>query len=316
MRLIIYKKEIPMTQNLPIAVIYDHREILNPLFPTLVSRGLEYTIQNPYDLSFGPASASTHAIVYNDVTAPAYQFKTAGSVQLTTEFIKHRENYERDQNTTIINGSRTTDLLFSKTRQLSFFNFHRLRIPNTVVTTARNIPSAAEKLQFPIVIKEVSNHSEALFVRIETADELIDKILSNFFTADEGLPVVLQEWVRVKDDRTIRVDLINGNIAHATGLRVSLHPDYNRPFLLNPHEVTLHKSVSEVINRIATDSGIELVTVEFGIDRDTNDPVFFGIHPHNLAYQASLTQETRLIEMTADYIQQRLATVRENYYCL
>lgn len=305
-----------MTQQLPIGVIYDHRDILNPLFRTLACRGLSYTIHNPYDLSFSPGAAPNNAILYNDFTAPPYQFKTAGSVRLTNEFIKHFENNECGRTTTIINGSRTSDLIFSKARQLSFFTSHRLRIPNTIVTTVRNIPAAAEALQFPIVIKEVANHSESLFIRIENEDELIRKFVTNFFTNDEGLPIVIQEWASLTEHKTIRVDLINGSIVHATAFRVSLHPDYNRPFLLEAREVDVPKSVSDTIRRVTLESKLELVTIEFGFDQKNHDPVFLGVHPHNLSYQATPGHETKLTELTTAYIQERLATVTQEYDCV
>ena len=185
-----------------ISVIYDHREILNPLFQILTQRGINYNKLNSFDLTFAlPPDGLTYSLVYNDVTAPPYQFKTAGAFNLTNEYLSLIETHE--PSVQIVNGSNTADLIFSKAKQLALFTRLGFPLPKTIITTARNIPSAAYQLQFPIVIKEVANHAESLFAKIENQGEFAEKLFNNFFAGDGGLPVVVQEWVEFKNNEVL-----------------------------------------------------------------------------------------------------------------
>lgn len=217
-----------------------------------------------------------------------------------------------DAGTAVINGSKTSGLIFNKTRQLSLFTSHQLPVPKTVATTARNVRQAASSLQFPIVIKESANHSDSLLLRIETLTELEARTDSNFFATYDGVPVIVQEWIDLLDSQVVRVDFIEGAMVQATQLRVSIHPDYAQPFLSDPHEIELPETISIQLSALATHANLDLVSIEYGIDRTTQNPVFLGIHPHNYCYQATREHEARLMNLTVDYIESRLAKVADH----
>jgi hypothetical protein len=293
-----------------IAVIYDHREILNPLFQALTIRGINYKKLNSYDLSFAlPPDGLNYSLVYNDITAPPYQFKTAGASNLTNEYLSLVETYE--PSVQIVNGSDTADLIFSKAKQLALFTRHGFPLPKTIITTARNIPAAAYQLQFPIVIKEVANHADSLFTRIENHSEFAERLVNNFFADDGGLPVVVQEWVEFKNDELYRLDLIKGEIARATTLKVMQHPDYVNPFLLEPTELNVTGVITNAVRELSLTSGLELASIEYSIDRKTNDLVFLGIHPHTTGYQSTVNSDYRLAELTVRHLEKRLSKISE-----
>src|SRR5689334_4793949 len=239
----------------PLVVIYDYPEALHPLFSSLKSRGIAYEIINSQNLDFAVHDqAFSPRLIYHDLSSPPYQFRYATGIRASIEYLRHFEYPNGTAGSSrIINGSRSTETLFTKSRQLGLFAALQLPVPKTFVTSLSNLPTVASTLRFPIYIKDNYNHQDSLFLRIENENELADRLMIDSQLLNREHLILVQESVPLKGNAVIRVDVLNGTVVRATRIVTASHPDYARPFEVTSesHAISplLQKSIDQIVHR-------------------------------------------------------------------
>lgn len=296
-----------------LGIIYDNREILNPLFQTLQANSINYEKIDPYDVEFPLFSPPvTFSLLYNDLSSPGYHYRTQSAFRATIEYLRvYEHHYGNAAASRVINGTLATETLFSKARQLALFLEQGLSIPKSIITTARNIPAAIGRLRFPVVVKEVFNHSESIFFIFENEQDLAEQFTNNLFASDESLTVVMQEYVALKNDVIFHTDVINGEAVNTTRTLVFKHADYIRPFNIAPEIVSIPPGVTDAIRQIARASSLDVSSFQYGHDQRTNELIFLGIYPPSISFETKSESGYLLSDLTAKYIERRLNKVRE-----
>src|SRR5688572_20503632 len=137
----------------PIGIIYQHNPQFNPVVKELLKRGINVDVINPTDYVYDPSAGEfTHSLLLNDLSSPPYlERKLSGTLQ-AIEFIKHAESL--NPNARIINGSQASEILISRSRQLSLFSALGISFPKTrIVSSSDQLLAVATELKFPLLVK-------------------------------------------------------------------------------------------------------------------------------------------------------------------
>ena len=202
----------------PIAIFYEHPDWFRPLFAELDGRGIAYEKDHLNGHLFDPcAEASPYSLVVNRVSA----YPSTASAPQVVLYVKQYLAYLESIGMRVINGWRSYEVGTSKALQMHIFNKLGLHSPNSrVIHHAGQAVEAAEKLQFPVLIKPNVGGSGAGIALYHTREELVGAVDAGEIDLGIDGVALIQEYLTPKDDCIYRVEILNDAFLYAIRLPI------------------------------------------------------------------------------------------------
>ena len=208
----------------PIAIFYEHPDWFQPLFAELDGRGVVYEKDHLKGHFFDPCvDASPYSLVVNRVSA----YPSAASDPQVVLYVKQYLAYLESIGTRVINGWQSYEVGTSKALQMQIFNRLKLHSPNSrVIHHAGQAVEAAEKLQFPVLIKPNVGGSGAGITLFNTREELAGSVEAGEIDLGIDRVALIQEYLKPKDDCIYRVEILDDAFLYAIRLPI-LEENFN-----------------------------------------------------------------------------------------
>lgn len=202
----------------PIAIYYEHPDWFKPLFAELDRRGVAYDKILAHETSFDPAVRdSPYRLLVNRVGA----FPSAGRQPGLALFVKQYLAYLDSIRARVINGHFSYQVATSKAMQMNILEQLGLGYPRSrVIHSPQQALQAAAGLTFPVVLKPNSGGSGAgirLFHSMAALEQAVRT--ERLETGIDGTALV-QEYLPARDNRIVRVEILNGRFLYAIRLPV------------------------------------------------------------------------------------------------
>jgi glutathione synthase/RimK-type ligase-like ATP-grasp enzyme len=295
----------------PIGIIYQHNPQFNHVIKELHRRGVNIEVINPSDYVYDPSRGEfTHSLLFNDLSSPPYlERKLTGTIQ-ALEFIKHAETF--NPNGRIINGSRASEILVNRSRQLSLFAALEIPFPKTrIVSSVDQLLAAVKELRFPLLIK-ANQFIDSLSTQVfENISDLIVALVNNKVVVHSGRAIIVQELVPAKGQHIVRAEILNGKVLYAFRIFHVVRPG-KLPLEVKAEFLTLSDEITHTIEKIARAAQIDVGGIEYVIHKLTNDILFTELRPHTNIFGITIEGLTiDPIGQFVDYIERRHQKVRE-----
>src|SRR5947199_1557581 len=175
----------------PLAILYEHPSWFEPLFAALDRRGIGYEPIQLAGHSFDPASFDPPApLILSRVAQSGFLREPEHPIFYAASLFDHWAR----AGARVINGADVLAIDSSKARQLSLIRSLGYAVPETrVVHRARDLPSAAEGMTYPLLVKANIGGSGAGIVRYSSPEELAASI------ADQMVPQSVDQALLVQD---------------------------------------------------------------------------------------------------------------------
>jgi biotin carboxylase len=202
----------------PIAIFYEHPDWFKPLFAELDSRSIDYEKIHLNGHFFDPCmDAFPYSLVVNRVSA----YPSTASAPQVVLYVKQYLAYLEGIGTPVINGWRSYEVGTSKALQMQIFSKLGLNSPKScVIHHATQAVDAAEKLQFPVLIKPNVGGSGAGITLFKTREELARSVDAGEIDLGIDRVALMQEYLEPKDDCIYRVEVLNDAFLYAIRLPV------------------------------------------------------------------------------------------------
>jgi len=202
----------------PIAIFYEHPDWFKPLFAELDSRSIDYEKIHLNGHFFDPCvDAFPYSLVVNRVSA----YPSTASAPQVVLYVKQYLAYLEGIGTPVINGWRSYEVGTSKALQMQIFSKLGLNSPKSrVIHHAAQAVDAAEKLQFPVLIKPNVGGSGAGITLFKTREELARSVDAGEIDLGIDRVALIQEYLKPKDDCIYRVEVLNDAFLYAIRLPV------------------------------------------------------------------------------------------------
>jgi len=270
-------------------ILYEHPEWFRPLFAELDRRGLPYQRIDAAAHVFEPGDGSgSYPLVVNRMSPSAWLRGNASAVFTTLEYLTHLE----DVGTPVVNGRPAYQYEISKVRQLSLLARLGIRYPRArVINHPSQAPSAAEGLEYPVLVKPNIGGSGGGIVSFPDRDALVDAVEAGDLD-DMGLDhtMLVQEHLPARGESIVRVEVLDGEFLYA--IRVRLFPG---SFNLCPADYCEIPGIGdgsarpiegfvpppgliEDARRIITAAGMDLGGVEYLVNDRDGEAYFYDIN--------------------------------------
>ncbi len=283
----------------PIAIYHEHPDWFRPLFKELEQRGIPYERVDASSHSYDPGeNSSPWSLVVNRASPSAHLRGNVQSTFHTLHWVRHLESI----GTPVINGARAYEFELSKASQLSLLHGLGVPAPKTrVINDAGQAVGAAEKLRYPILLKENVGGSGAGIVRYDTPEELVAAITRGLVEPGVDGTLLVQELSPLRDGHITRVETLNGKYLYA----IKVFPAKGS-FDLCPADVcqttggvelvrgacaidapqsglkveafTPSAEIIQQVERIVQAAGIDIGGVEYLVDDRDGKPYFYDIN--------------------------------------
>jgi hypothetical protein len=299
----------------PIGIIYGHSEQYNPLFEKLYNRGIAFDIINPADHLYDPAQYEVpYSLVFNDMSSPPYLTHNALGIAQTIEYVKHVEKLNGIHNSSkIINGARVTEILSTKSRQLAVFASLGISFPKTrVVSSIDQLLAAGNELNFPILIKSNGINDHIATQRFESISELINVLINDELRLNGDKSLVVQEYIQPKGNHILRAEILNGQVLYAVKVfHAGDQPDA-WPIEVKANIFTPSIEITQALEKIAHAALIDVGSIEYIVDRKTNNIYFYAIRPHTSSLNIGVDGlDFNPFDQLTNYLEQRLQKIKE-----
>jgi biotin carboxylase len=200
----------------PIAIFYEHPDWFQPLFAELDSRGVDYQKDHLNGHLFDPCvDSSPYALVVNRVSA----YPSTASAPQVVLYVKQYLAYLESMGMRVINGRQSYEVGTSKALQMNIFHQLGLRSPSSrVIHHAGQALAAAEKLQFPVLIKPNVGGSGAGITLFNTRAELAAAVAADQIDLGIDGVALIQQYLKPKDACIYRVEILNDDFLYAIRL--------------------------------------------------------------------------------------------------
>lgn len=151
-----------------LAIIYEHPEWHQPLFDALSKEGIGYTT---IDLKRGAVSFDTipeAKLYYNLVSPSAYKRGNQRAISYSRALCKILD-YKHKR---VLNGTKSNELEFSKSAQISLLASIGAKHPKTIVFNNLDALKTRKDLCFPMILKPEQGGSGARMFLLNNVDEL------------------------------------------------------------------------------------------------------------------------------------------------
>ena len=202
----------------PIAIFYEHPDWFQPLFAELDGRGVGYQKDHLNGHLFDPCvDTSPYSLVVNRVSA----YPSAASAPQVVLYVKQYLAYLESIGMRVINGWRSYEVGTSKALQMNIFHKLGLRSPaSRVIHHVGQAVEAAEKLQFPVLIKPNVGGSGAGITLFNTREELAAGVAADKIDLGIDGVALIQKYLKPKDDCIYRVEILNDDFLYAIRLPI------------------------------------------------------------------------------------------------
>jgi hypothetical protein len=212
-----------MEEQVDVAIIYEHPEWHLPLFDALEKRGISYA---KIDLKKGAFSYDTipkASVYYNMVSPSAYLRGNQKAIPLAFALCRSLEYHKK----TVLNGSQSMALEFSKSAQIALLDSLNIDHPKTITfNDVESIAQHTDSLTFPMILKPEQGGSGARMYIINSIDELrqLLKDKTELWFPDNLL--LLQEQLPYDENfGIVRMEFIGDQLLYA--MRVVTHGIFN-----------------------------------------------------------------------------------------
>ncbi|HEU5182285.1 MAG TPA: hypothetical protein VFW45_15980 [Candidatus Polarisedimenticolia bacterium] len=208
----------------PIAIFYEHPTWFNPLFGELERRGVPHhpvrAAEHQFDPSAPPGGNGSAPLFFNRMSPSAWKRGNGRAIFHTLQYLAHLEEFR----VPVVNGLQAFSYEVSKAAQVRLLEKLHLPVPRTrVVAHPSLLPSVAEELAFPLVVKPNVGGSGAGIVRFETRAALASAVDGGRIEAGLDGVLLLQEYHPPRGARIVRVETLEGRYLY--GIRVHLETD-------------------------------------------------------------------------------------------
>ncbi len=281
----------PRSPTRPVGILYEHPEWFAPLFAELDRREIPYERIHADRLRYDPAvSKLDYSVVVNRMSPSSWLRGSGSAIFSTLNFLAYLD----DIGVPVINGMQSYLHEISKARQLSLLERLDVAHPRArVINHPGEAVSAADGLNYPVLVKPNVGGSGAGIISFESADELRDSADNGKLEFGPDHTALVQEHLPAEGDSIIRVEFLNGEYLYA--IRLFLMPnsfnlcpaDYcDLPGIADgvsgrgmPIEAyTPPTSVIREAGRLLDATGAQLGGVEYLIDARTGQPSFYDIN--------------------------------------
>lgn len=201
----------PMTPDL--AILYEHPAWFLPLFEALERRGLAFEAIRLSDHSFDPASAEIPAPIVLSRVAMSGFLREAEHGIFYAEALLDRWAASGAR---VLNGAEVLAIDSSKARQLALLSRLGLAIPETrVVHRAQDLPTAAEGMSFPLLVKANIGGSGAGIVRYDDAEALAAAVADGSVPESPDKVLLLQDYAPARGGTIVRMETLGGEFLYA-----------------------------------------------------------------------------------------------------
>lgn len=284
---------MPTTSPPRIAVLYEHPEWFRPTFAELERRGAAVEHWFAPEHIFDPGQPGPDVdLVVNRMSPSAFTRGNGHAIPYTTELLRHLEAAGAN----VLHGASVYEYEFSKARQIALMARLGINHPRSrVIHHPRQAAAAARDLRFPVLVKPNVGGSGAGIVAFDTPEELqwvSDK--GGIDLGPDGIALV-QERRAPRGDSIVRVEVLGGEFLYAIELQLAGAGSFN----LCPADMccildatgapadegrvpvrAAHPpaEVIETVLRLTAAAGIEVGGVEYLIDDETGEPVYYDIN--------------------------------------
>ena len=299
----------------PVGIIYGHAEQYNPLFEKLLTRGIAYEIINPADHLYDPAQYEVpYSLVFNDMSSPPYLAHNALGIAQTVEYVKHVEKVSGVHNSSqIVNGSRVTEIISTRSRQLALFASLGIPFPKTrIVSSIDQLLAASNELRFPIIIKSNGISDPAVTRRFESTSELVNALVKDELHLQNDKSWLVQEYIQPKGNYINRVEILNGRVLYAVKIYHAGDEPERWPIEVKASVFTPSPEILNTLEKIAHAALIDTGSIEYVTDRKTNQVYFYAIRPHTSSRSIHIEGiDFNTVDQLSQYIEQRLQKIKE-----
>jgi len=232
---------MPITEDRPLAVFYEHPDWFKPLFEELDRRGVPYVREHASAHRFDPAISPRYSLVLNRMSPSAWLRGNGNAIFYTLQYLAYLE----DRGVRVVNGRRAFLAEISKAYQLTLLQRLGLPYPRArVINDAARAAEAAEGLRFPVVLKPNIGGSGAGVRLFRTLAELQEAAASG--QLDTGLDgtALVQEYIPQEGGAIVRVEVLGGRFLYA----IRIYSD-GESFNLCPADVCQTVSGEELVRQ-------------------------------------------------------------------
>jgi hypothetical protein len=266
-----------------LAVYYEHPAWFEPLFRVLDRRGIAWSAISIQDHVFDPAVLSAPApVVFNRLAMSSFTRQDEHAIFYSQAALAHWEL----AGARVINGSAAMAIDTSKARQLSLFRSLGLAVPATrVVHRREDLPSAAEAIGYPVIVKPNVGGSGSGVTRYDSAEQLAAQVAGGLPPGVDGVTLV-QEYIRARNTRVIRCETLNGRFLYAIALNGA-----GATFDLCPADVCMvdkptitieafdpPPELIQAVEAVARAAGLDIGGIEYMIDDRDGVAKFYDIN--------------------------------------
>lgn len=195
-----------------LALIYEHPIWFQPLFAALQRRGVDYIELSP-DGHWDPADPVPPArLVFNRIAMSSFLRADEHPIFHAVALLDHW----RRGGARVVNGADVLALDASKARQLSLLASVGLAIPATrVVHRSADVPAAAERIGFPLVVKANIGGSGAGITRFDNMAELRWAVDNRSLPTSVDGVLLVQDYVPIRDGTITRIETLDRRFLYA-----------------------------------------------------------------------------------------------------
>ena len=214
-------KEIPQFNSHPkVYIIHENKEWILPLIHGLENRGTPYKEwfldQGLLDINTTPPQG----VFYNRMSASSHTRDHRYAIEMTAPVLAWLEAHGRK----VINGRRAIQLEVRKIEQYISLNQWNIRTPETLMAVGKDeVLKAAIKLNsFPFILKP-NRGGKGLDVRLFHTIDSLENYLEESDLGEISLDGVflIQEYIKPRNDRIIRLEFIGGKFLYAVSIDAS-----------------------------------------------------------------------------------------------
>lgn len=292
---------MPDTPQSRIAFLFEHPTWSENLIKTFSSNHIDLTLINVADLTLIPDQGRPKFdLAINRINIMPSANRNPSVVFYTLHYLTWLES----QGVCIINGSQAHFVGASKAVQNGIFAGLGLHCPKAAaVYRISDIPAASNLIGFPLIIKPNIGGSGSGIVKVDSPEELAEKLNSGSIDLGTDGTGLVQEYIP-SDGYVYRIEILGDrlfysikqkikentfNYCAADGCSVAQKPEktetdfhfcaLNQEARIQPFSPD-KKIVGQVIS-IIQKAGADLGGVEYLLDQNTGTPCFYDFNPYS-----------------------------------
>ena len=212
---------IHVEQNEPkVFILHENREWILPLIDGLEKLGTPY---EEWFLNHGVVdidNSPPKGVFYNRMSASSHTRGNRFAIEMTAPILAWLNAHDRK----VINGRRALQLEVRKMEQYISLRQFGIRIPRTLMAVGESdvIRAAYELNKFPFILKP-NRGGKGLDVRLFHSIEALTKFLNDSNLEEISLDGVflIQEYIKPKNNRIVRMEFVNGKFLYAVAVDTS-----------------------------------------------------------------------------------------------